>query len=89
MVNNNGGAATAPVSGSPYAITPSAAVGGTFAAGNYAITYANGNLTVTAAALTGSRPARRARRMARPCLLAAAAQSLRAAGCKTGRRLGL
>ncbi len=50
-VNNSGGAATAPVTGSPYTITPSVATGGTFAAGNYAITYATGNLTVNAAAL--------------------------------------
>ncbi|HEY3856986.1 MAG TPA: MBG domain-containing protein [Verrucomicrobiae bacterium] len=50
-VNNNGGAANAPVSGSPYAITPSAAGGGTFSPGNYSITYAGGNLTVSAAAL--------------------------------------
>ena len=51
-VNNNGGAATAPVSGSPYTITPSAATGGTFSAGNYAITYAAGSLTVGRAAVT-------------------------------------
>ncbi len=51
-VNNNGGAATAPVSGSPYTITPSAAAGGTFAAGNYSITYATGALTVGQAPLT-------------------------------------
>lgn len=46
-VSGNGGAATAPVSGSPYTITPSAATGGTFSPGNYAITYDNGRLTVT------------------------------------------
>jgi type II secretory pathway component PulC len=51
-VSGNGGAPTAPVSGSPYTITPSAATGGTFTPGNYAITYATGNLTVTTAALT-------------------------------------
>ncbi len=37
-VSGSGGAASASVSGSPYTITPSAAVGGTFSAGNYAIT---------------------------------------------------
>jgi autotransporter-associated beta strand protein len=51
-VSGNGDAATAPVSGSPYAITPSAATGGTFTAGNYTITYVNGALTVTPATLT-------------------------------------
>ena len=51
-VSGNGGAATAAVSGSPYTITPSAATGGTFTAGNYAITYATGNLTVGQASLT-------------------------------------
>jgi filamentous hemagglutinin family protein len=47
-----GTSATASVSGGPYAITPSAATGGTFSTGNYAITYANGSLTVTPAPLT-------------------------------------
>jgi hypothetical protein len=51
-VNNNGGAATAPVSGLPYTITPSAATGGTFLPGNYDITYVPGNLTVGAALLS-------------------------------------
>jgi len=51
-VSGNGGAATAAVAGSPYSIIPSAAAGGTFTAGNYAITYATGNLTVNPAALT-------------------------------------
>jgi autotransporter-associated beta strand protein len=46
-----GGVATAPVSSSPYLITPSAATGGTFSANNYAITYNTGNLTVTPATL--------------------------------------
>jgi hypothetical protein len=45
-----GTATTAPVSGSPYAITPSAAVG--TGLGNYTITYANGTLTVNPASLT-------------------------------------
>jgi hypothetical protein len=51
-VSGNGGAATAPVSGSPYTITPSAATGGTFNANNYAITYNTGTLTVSAVPLT-------------------------------------
>ena len=41
-----GGAASAPAS--TYPITPSAATGGTFSAGNYAITYSAGVLTVNA-----------------------------------------
>jgi len=49
---SGGGAGTAPVSGSPYAITPSAATGGTFVSANYNITYNNGSLTVTPAALS-------------------------------------
>src|SRR5205085_1397670 len=48
---NNGGAATATVGGS-FALTPSAATGGTFTAGNYSITYTAGTLTVSAATLT-------------------------------------
>jgi len=47
-----GTAATAVVSGSPYAITAGTATGGTFSAGNYTITYADGALTVTPASLT-------------------------------------
>ncbi len=47
-----GSAATASVSGGPYAITPGGATGGSFNAGNYSISYANGSLTVTPAALT-------------------------------------
>ena len=47
-VSNSGGAATAAVGS--YTITPSAATGGTFTAGNYTITYATGTLTVTTAA---------------------------------------
>jgi filamentous hemagglutinin family protein len=42
---------TAAVPG-PYAITPSAATGGTFTPSNYIITYVNGALTVTPAPLT-------------------------------------
>ncbi len=51
-VSGNGGVATSPVSGSPYTITPSAATGGTFTAGNYSITYNTGLLTVSPATLT-------------------------------------
>jgi len=47
-----GTAATAGVSGSPYTITASNATGGTFSAGNYTITYSNGALTITPAALS-------------------------------------
>jgi filamentous hemagglutinin family protein len=47
-----GTVATAPVAGSPYAITPSAATGGSFVATNYTISYVNGALTVTPIALT-------------------------------------
>ena len=48
-----GAAATAAVSGSPYAtVTPSAAIGGTFTASNYAITYNAGNITVNPKAIT-------------------------------------
>ncbi len=45
-----GAAATATVAGSPYPITPSAAVGSGL--GNYTISYASGALTVSPAALT-------------------------------------
>jgi hypothetical protein len=54
-----GGASNAPVSGSPYTITPSAATGGGgFLAANYNITYNSGPLTVNplAVVLTGTRP---------------------------------
>jgi len=47
-----GAISNAPVSGSPYSIVPSAATGGTFTPGNYAITYTNGTLTVNRAGLT-------------------------------------
>jgi hypothetical protein len=40
------------VAGSPYAIVPSNATGGTFTASNYSISYVNGALTVTPAPLT-------------------------------------
>jgi hypothetical protein len=47
-----GAVSTASVAGSPYSIVPSNATGGTFDAGNYTITYANGSLAVSPAALT-------------------------------------
>ena len=47
-----GSSATASVAGGPYSIVPSAATGGTFSAGNYTITYANGSLTINPKALT-------------------------------------
>jgi filamentous hemagglutinin family protein len=46
-----GTAATAAVAGSPYAITPSAAVGGSYVATNYVTTYVDGVLTVRPAPL--------------------------------------
>jgi len=46
-----GAAPTAGVSGGPYDITASAATGGTFSAGNYSISYADGTLGVTPAPL--------------------------------------
>lgn len=46
-LSSAGQAATASVAGSPYAITPSAAAGAGFTAGNYSISYVNGVLTVT------------------------------------------
>ena len=50
-VSNGGGLATAPVVGT-YAITPSAAIGGTFDASDYDITYDTAALTVNTAVLT-------------------------------------
>ncbi|HUW36571.1 MAG TPA: MBG domain-containing protein [Rhodocyclaceae bacterium] len=47
-----GTAATASVAGSPYAITPSAATGGSFIPANYSIGYVDGALTVVPIALT-------------------------------------
>ncbi|MGP8235739.1 MAG: beta strand repeat-containing protein, partial [Limisphaerales bacterium] len=49
-ITSAGAAATATVAGSPYTIVPSAAAG--TGLGNYTIAYANGTLTVSAAALT-------------------------------------
>ena len=43
---------TAPLSGSPYSILPSAAIGGSFPPANYDIAYRDGQLTVTPAPLT-------------------------------------
>jgi len=51
-LTSSGAAATAHVTGSPYAITASAATGGTFTPSDYSITYVNGNLTVNPAVLT-------------------------------------
>jgi hypothetical protein len=51
-VSGNGGAPTAPVAGTPYTITPSAATGGTFTPGNYNINYKTAYLTVNPALLT-------------------------------------
>ena len=45
-VSGGGAAATAPVAGSPYLITPSVATGGTFNPANYAITCVPGYLTI-------------------------------------------
>jgi type II secretory pathway component PulJ len=51
-VSGSGGTATAAVGS--YTITPSAAIGGTFTAANYTITYNTGTLTVTTAATSTS-----------------------------------
>jgi len=50
-LNSAGAPGTAPVAGSPYAIVPSAASGGTFTATDYTISYANGTMTVAPALL--------------------------------------
>jgi hypothetical protein len=50
-LTSDGQAPTASVAGSPYAIVPSNATGGTFTASNYSISYVNGVLTVTPAPL--------------------------------------
>jgi hypothetical protein len=58
LAANGGTASNAPVSGSPYTISPSAASGtGGFSAANYNITYATNSLTVNplAATLDGAR----------------------------------
>lgn len=46
-LTSSGQGPTASVVGSPYAIVPSSATGGTFTASNYSISYVNGALTVT------------------------------------------
>ena len=51
-LSSAGAANTAHVAGSPYAITASAATGGTFTPANYTISYVNGALTVNPASLT-------------------------------------
>jgi len=51
-LSSAGTPATASVAGSPYAIIPASAAGGTFVPSNYAITYVNGVMTVVPAALT-------------------------------------
>ena len=51
-LTSTGQAATAGVAGSPYAIVPSNATGGSFTPSNYSISYVNGALTVTPAPLT-------------------------------------
>jgi len=51
-LTSSGSAATAGVAGSPYAIAASAPVGGTFDTANYDITFVDGELEVTRAALT-------------------------------------
>ena len=50
--SSSGTPATAGVTGSPYATTASAATGGTFAPGNYNISYVDGTLTVTPLAIS-------------------------------------
>ncbi len=49
-LSSPGSVANSPVAGSPYVITPSAAIGSGLA--NYTITYANGSLVINPAALT-------------------------------------
>ncbi len=51
-LTSGGAAATAGVSGSPYALTPSSATGGTFSPSNYTITYNDGALTVNPKGVT-------------------------------------
>ncbi|HEY0664521.1 MAG TPA: MBG domain-containing protein, partial [Gallionella sp.] len=51
-LTSSGDAVSANVAGSPYALTASAATGGSFNAANYSITYVDGQLTVTPAMLT-------------------------------------
>lgn len=51
MLNSAGQLSTASVNGSPYVITASDAIGGTFTSQNYSIAYVNGALTVTPVAV--------------------------------------
>jgi hypothetical protein len=51
-LTSTGALATAGVGSSPYAITASAASGGSFAASDYTIGYFNGSMTITPATLT-------------------------------------
>ena len=51
-LTSSGSVATAGVASGPYAITPSSATGGTFAASDYSISYGNGALTVNPASIT-------------------------------------
>jgi len=63
---SSGAAASAGVAGSPYAITPSAATGGTFNASNYSITYNKRTLTVNPKALTVTADSGHSKSRARP-----------------------
>src|SRR5207244_7482765 len=51
-IGSAGAAAGATVAGSTYAITPSAAIGGSFNASNYSLSYIDGTLTINPAPLT-------------------------------------
>lgn len=51
-VTSPGTAATAPITGNPYRITPSNATAGTFDPANYLINYVQGTLLITAAPVT-------------------------------------
>jgi MBG domain-containing protein len=53
-LTSSGAAASATVGGSPYAIVPGAATGGTFTPSNYTLAYVNGLLTVSPATPTVS-----------------------------------
>ncbi|MCE9665951.1 filamentous hemagglutinin N-terminal domain-containing protein [Halomonas sp. M5N1S17] len=55
-LTSDGAVATASVDGSPYAITPTDATGGTFSTSNYAITYVDGALFVSATSADPSDP---------------------------------
>ncbi|MDZ7851444.1 MAG: filamentous hemagglutinin N-terminal domain-containing protein [Halomonas sp.] len=55
-LTSDGAVATASVDGSPYAITPSDATGGTFSPSNYAITYVDGALFVSSTSADPGEP---------------------------------